>query len=250
MKIIGTHGGTSFGQAGSTHHAIEDFAVIRSLVNMTLICPSDGIETGKAVRAAAETDGPFYIRINRGFDTNVYPDDKYDFVVGKAVLLNEGNDITIIACGSCVYQAVQAAKILKFDHNINARVLNTRTIKTIDKEVALASVTETRRIITAEDHTVIGGLGSAVAEVVIEAGKACAFRKLGLQDKFSKIGLHEDLMAEHEIDAEGIVKNVLEVINQEFEKEGVAGTAVKEAAGKKAAAVKLAPQGANWVDEV
>ena len=101
VKIIGTHGGTSFGQAGSTHHAIEDFAVIRSLVNMTLICPADGIETGKAVEAAANTEGPFYIRINRGFDTNVYADDNYDFEVGKAVLLNEGNDITIIACGSC-----------------------------------------------------------------------------------------------------------------------------------------------------
>ena len=100
VKIIGTHGGTSFGQAGSTHHAIEDFAVIRSLVNMTLICPADGIETGKAVEAAANTEGPFYIRINRGFDTNVYADDNYDFEVGKAVLLNEGNDITIIACGS------------------------------------------------------------------------------------------------------------------------------------------------------
>ena len=250
MKIIGTHGGTSFGQAGSTHHAIEDFAVIRSLVNMTLICPADGIETGKAVEAAANAEGPFYIRINRGFDTNVYADDNYDFEVGKAVLLNEGNDITIIACGSCVYQAVQAAKILKYDHDINARVLNMHTIKPIDKEAILAAVNDTRRIITAEDHTVIGGLGSAVAEVVIEAGKACAFRKLGLQDKFSKIGLHEDLMAMHEIDAEGIVKNALEVINQDFEKEGVKGSAVKAESAKAGAAVKLAPQGANWVDEV
>ena len=166
MKIIGTHGGTSFGQAGSTHHAIEDFAVIRSLVNMTLICPADGIETGKAVEAAANTEGPFYIRINRGFDTNVYADDNYDFEVGKAVLLNEGNDITIIACGSCVYQAVQAAKILKYDHDINARVLNMHTIKPIDKEAILAAVNDTRRIITAEDHTVIGGLGSVPGAIV------------------------------------------------------------------------------------
>lgn len=250
VKIIGTHGGTSFGQAGSTHHAIEDFAVIRSLVNMTLICPADGIETGLAVEAAAKTEGPFYIRINRGFDQTLYADDKYGFEVGKAVLLNEGNDVTIIACGSCVYQAVQAAKILKFDHNINARVLNMHTIKPIDKEAVLEAVKATRRIVTVEDHSVIGGLGSAVAEVVIEAGKACSFRKLGLQDKFSAIGLHEDLMAMHEIDAEGIVKNVLEVIATEFEKDGVAGTAIKGAADGKKAAVKLAPQGANWVDEV
>ena len=109
---------------------------------------------------------------------------------------------------------------------------------------------ETGAIVTCENHNVYGGLGSAVAEVVIEAGKACAFRKLGLQDKFSKIGLHEDLMAMHEIDAEGIVKNALEVINQDFEKEGVKGSAVKAESAKAGAAVKLAPQGANWVDEV
>lgn len=217
VKIIGTHGGTSFGQAGSTHHAIEDFAAIRGLVNMTLICPADGIETGLAVRAAAETPGPFYIRINRGFDQVVYNTDDYGFEVGKAVQMTEGTDITVIACGACVYQAVQAAKMLEFDHKLKVRVLNMHTIKPIDREAILAAVQETRRIITVEDHTVIGGLGSAVAEVVVESGKACAFRKLGLQDKFSAIGLHEDLMAMYEIDANGIVKNVLEVMKQDFE---------------------------------
>ncbi|MDD4839215.1 MAG: transketolase C-terminal domain-containing protein [Clostridia bacterium] len=217
VKIIGTHGGTSFGQAGSTHHAIEDFAIIRSLVNMTLICPADGIETGLAVKAAAATKGPFYIRINRGFDQTVYSTDDYDFEVGKAVEMCDGTDITIIACGSCVYQAVQAASILKNDYKISAKVLNMHTIKPIDREAVLKAVKETRRIVTVEDHTVIGGLGSAVAEVVVEGGKACAFRKLGLQDHFSAIGLHEDLMAMYEIDSEGIVKNVLEVMKADFE---------------------------------
>ena len=163
VKIIGTHGGTSFGQAGSTHHAIEDFAAIRGLVNMTLICPADGIETGLAVRAAANTPGPFYIRINRGFDMVVYNTDDYGFEVGKAVEMVEGNDITLIACGSCVYQAVQAAKVLKADYNISARVLNMHTIKPIDKDAILKAAKETGRIITVEDHSVIGGLGSAVA---------------------------------------------------------------------------------------
>ena len=217
VKIIGTHAGTSFGQAGSTHHAIEDFAVIRGLVNMTLICPADGIETGLAVRAAAATPGPFYIRINRGFDQVVYNTDDYGFEVGKAVVMNEGTDITVIACGACVYQAVQAAKILDYDHKIKVRVLNMHTLKPIDKEAILKAVNDTRRIITVEDHTVIGGLGSAVAEVVVESGKACAFRRLGLQDHFSAIGLHEDLMAMYEIDANGIVKNVLDVMKQDFE---------------------------------
>ena len=217
VKIIGTHGGTSFGQAGSTHHAIEDFAVIRGLVNMTLICPADGIETGLAVRAAAATPGPFYIRINRGFDHVVYNTDDYGFEVGKAVVMNEGTDITVIACGACVYQAIQAAKILDYDHKIKVRVLNMHTLKPIDKAAILKAVNDTRRIITVEDHTVIGGLGSAVAEVVVESGKACAFRRLGLQDHFSAIGLHEDLMAMYEIDANGIVKNVLDIMKQDFE---------------------------------
>ena len=217
VKIIGTHGGTSFGQAGSTHHAIEDFAVIRGLVNMTLICPADGIETGLAVRAAAATPGPFYIRINRGFDQVVYNTDDYGFEVGKAVVMNEGTDITVIACGACVYQAIQAAKILDYDHKIKVRVLNMHTLKPIDKEAILKAGNDTRRIITVEDHTVIGGLGSAVAEVVVESGKACAFRRLGLQDHFSAIGLHEDLMSMYEIDANGIVKNVLDIMKQDFE---------------------------------
>ena len=217
VKIIGTHGGTSFGQAGSAHHAIEDFAVIPGLVNMTLICPADGIATGLAVRAAAASPGPFYIRINRGFDQVVYNTDDYGFEVGKAVVMNEGTDITVIACGACVYQAIQAAKILDYDHKIKVRVLNMHTLKPIDKEAILKAVNDTRRIITVEDHTVIGGLGSAVAEVVVESGKACAFRRLGLQDHFSAIGLHEDLMSMYEIDANGIVKNVLDIMKQDFE---------------------------------
>lgn len=217
VKIIGTHGGTSFGQAGSTHHAIEDIGVVRTLVNMTVICPADGLETANAVKAAAAVDGPFYIRINRGFDNVVYNTEDYGFEIGKAVEMVEGTDITLIACGSCVYQAVQAASILNFDHGIKARVLNMHTIKPIDREAILKAVQETRRIITVEDHTVIGGLGSAVAEVIVEGGKACAFKKLGIPDKWSAIGLHEDLMAMHEIDAEGIVKNVLDVMKMDFE---------------------------------
>ena len=171
VKIIGTHGGTSFGQAGSTHHAIEDFAVIRGLVNMTLICPADGIETGLAVRAAAATPGPFYIRINRGFDQVVYNTDDYGFEVGKAVVMNEGTDITVIACGACVYQAIQAAKILDYDHKIKVRVLNMHTLKPIDKEAILKAVNDTRRIITVEDHTVYRNRGTRKRSCRSRSGK-------------------------------------------------------------------------------
>ncbi len=247
VKIIGTHGGTSFGQAGSTHHAIEDFAVVRSLVNMTLICPADGIETGLAVKAAANTPGPFYIRINRGFDQTVYGSSDYGFTVGKAVTMydaDEGEkpDVCIIACGSCVYQAIQAAKILANDDNIKARVLNMHTIKPIDKDAILKAVKDCGRIVTVEDHSIMGGLGSAVAEVIVDNGKACAFRRLGLKDHFSAIGLHEDLLAMYELNDVGIVKNVREVMM----------AAVEEAASAAGMDLSKFKFGAaeNWDDEV
>lgn len=212
VKIIGTHSGTSFGQAGSTHHAIEDIAMVRSLANLKVIVPADGYETANAIRAAYEIDGPVYIRINRGFDMTVYKDENYGFEFGKGVLMNEGDDLTIIANGSCVFQAIQAAKILENDYKISARVINLHTIKPIDRDIILKAAAETRRIITVEDHTVIGGLGTAVGEVVIEGGKACAFKKLGIQDRFSELGFHEDIMALNGIDTDSIVKNAVDMM--------------------------------------
>ena len=216
-KVIATHSGTSFGQAGSTHHAITDLAVTRSMPNLTVICPADGIETYNAVMAAYETPGPFYIRINRGFDRVLYKDSNYDFQIGKAVTVNEGTDLTIIACGSCVFQAVQAADFLEKADGLKIRVLDMHTIKPIDREAIVKAVMDTRRIITVEDHNVLGGLGSAVAEVVVESGKGCAFKKLGIPDKFAPIGLHEDIMAEIGIDANGIIAAVREVMKADFE---------------------------------
>jgi transketolase len=192
-------------------------AVTRSIPNLTVICPADGMETVNAVRAAYETPGPFYIRINRGFDRVVYPDTEYGFEVGKAVTLHEGTDLTIIACGSCVFQAIQAANFLDNADGLKIRVLNMHTIKPIDREAIEKAVADTRRIITVEDHTVIGGLGSAVAEVVVESGKGCAFKKLGIQDKFAPIGLHEDIMSILGIDSNGIIEVVREVMKKDFE---------------------------------
>ena len=216
-KVIATHSGTSFGQAGSTHHAISDLAVARALPNLTVICPADGMETYNAVMAAYNTPGPFYIRINRGFDNTLYNTRDYGFELGKAVTVHEGTDLTIIACGSCVFQAFQAANFLETADGLKIRVLDMHTIKPIDKEAILKAVMDTRRIITVEDHNVLGGLGSAVAEVVVESGKGCAFKKLGVQDKFAPIGLHEDIMAELGIDANGIVAAVREVMKADFE---------------------------------
>lgn len=218
-KVIATHSGTSFGQAGSTHHAICDLAVVRSIPNLTVICPADGVETYNAVMAAYETPGPFYIRINRGFDRVLYKDSDYGFQLGKAVTVHEGTDLTIIATGSCVFQAWEAAQFLDQNDGLKIRVLDMHTIKPIDKEAIIKAVTDTRRIITVEDHNVIGGLGSAVAEVMAEAGKGCAFKKLGHQDAFAPIGLHEDIMNAVGIDSNGIINAVRETMKMDFEED-------------------------------
>ena len=218
-KIIATHSGTSFGQAGSTHHAIVDLAITRAMPNLTVIVPADGIETAHAVRAAYENYGPYYIRINRGFDRVLYGQEDYGFEVGKAVEIHEGTDITVIACGSCVFQALQAANFLENSDGLKVRVLNMHTIKPIDKDAILKAVMDTRRIITVEDHSVIGGLGSAVAEVMAQAGKGCALRMLGHQDKFAPIGLHEDIMSEVGIDTNGIIAAVRDVMQADFEED-------------------------------
>ena len=218
-KIIATHSGTSFGQAGSTHHAIVDLAITRAMPNLTVIVPADGIETAHAVRAAYENYGPYYIRINRGFDRVLYGAEDYGFEVGKAVEIHEGTDITVIACGSCVFQALQAANFLENSDGLKVRVLNMHTIKPIDKDAIIKAVMDTRRIITVEDHSVIGGLGSAVAEVMAQAGKGCAFKMLGHQDKFAPIGLHEDIMSEVGIDTNGIIAAVREVMQADFEED-------------------------------
>ena len=218
-KVIATHSGTSFGQAGSTHHAICDFALTRSIPNLTVICPADGLETYNAVMAAYETPGPFYIRINRGFDRVLYKDANYGFQIGKAVTVNEGSDLTIIATGSCVFQAWEAAQFLEKNDGLKIRVLDMHTIKPIDKEAIVKAVMDTRRIITVEDHNIIGGLGSAVAEVMAEAGKGCAFKMLGHRDHFAPIGLHEDIMNAVGIDSNGIINAVRETMKMDFEED-------------------------------
>lgn len=217
VKIIATHAGISFGHAGTTHHCTEDFAVMRSMANMTVIAPADGIETSKAVRACLDIPGPVYIRIGRGFEPPCYENEDYDFIPGKAIEMVSGTDLTIITCGIGVLQSVQAAKTLKEQYGISVRVLNMHTIKPIDREAVLKAVLETRRILTVEEHNVIGGLGDAVGSVIAESGKGCVFKKHGIQDEFALIGYAEDLYAHYGLDANGIVDKVREVVGMEFE---------------------------------
>ena len=194
VKIIATHAGTSFGQAGSTHHSLIDMACMRALPHMTVICPCDGAETYHAVKAAYDIEGPVYIRINRGFDQVIY----------KSV-------------DDCKFEWDKATVMVEADAGLKVRVINMHTIKPIDEEAVLNAVMDTRRIITVEDHEVMGGLGSAVAEVVAKSGKACAFKMLGHQNAFSTIGLQEDLLALAKIDANGIAETIQEMMHADFE---------------------------------
>ena len=218
-KIIATHSGLSFGTAGSTHHCTEDLAVMRSFANMTVVVPADGIETARAVRASLDRPGPLYMRIGRGFEQSVYESEDYNFEIGKAVTMHEGSDITVIACGPCVLQAKEAAKALKENQGIEVRVVNMHTIKPIDREAVIEAVNDTRKIITVENHSIIGGLGSAVAEVITEEGKACRLKRLGIPDIFAIVGQTDDLYNLYKIDAEGITEAVAEMLGKEVEED-------------------------------
>jgi len=218
-KLIGSHAGTSFAAAGPTHHSIEDMAILRSFPNMTIVVPADGFEAANAVRASLEINGPIYIRINRGGDpTPIYESEDYGFQVGKAVELHPGTDITIIVCGSTVIPALEASKILEREDGIAARILNMHTIKPIDEKAIRAALNDTGCILTVEDHTIIGGLGSAVADVIAESGKGCIFKKLGITDEFAIIGSNADINAHYEMDMSGIVKNAREIIGRKARK--------------------------------
>jgi transketolase len=216
VKIIATHAGVSFGQAGSTHHCLEDIAIMRSFPNMTVIAPADGIETANAVRASMEMAGPVYIRIGRGFEPAFHTDENYGYQIGKAIRVRDGTDLAIIACGIAVLQASEAARELAAE-GISVRVIDMHTIKPIDREEVLSAVSETRRVLTVEEHSVIGGLGGAVADVIAESGKGCVFRKLGWNDEFSVVGYPEDLYSHYGIDSDGIAKAARKMLGRDFE---------------------------------
>ena len=216
-KIIATHGGTSFGPAGTTHHATEDLSIVRAFANLTVIVPADALETAKAVRACMDINGPVYIRIGRGFEPRVYESEDYGFQIGKTVEMHPGTDVTVIATGATVLHAVQAARILKEDDGLSVRVLNMHTIKPIDREAIIKAVLDTRRIVTFEDHNVIGGLGTAVADVIAESGKGCAFYKSGIPDEYTIIGYPEDILHYNKVDTDGVIEKVREIMGKEFE---------------------------------
>ena len=209
VKIGATHAGISVGEDGATHQCLEDIALMRSIPGMVVLNPADAVEARLAVKAAIEHDGPCYLRFGRLAVDTIF-DDNYSFQIGKGVEIKEGTDATIIATGLMVGYALEAAKILEAD-GINVRVINIATIKPIDKDIIIKASKETGAIVTAEEHNIIGGLGSAVAEVLCESAP-CIMKRIGTKDVFGRSGTPNELFKEYELTAEDIVKSVKQAI--------------------------------------
>ncbi|MBQ8684116.1 MAG: transketolase family protein [Clostridia bacterium] len=201
VKIGATHAGISVGEDGATHQCNEDIALMRSIPGMVILNPADGIEAKKAVFAAAQWDGPVYLRFGRLAVPMVTAEEE-PFVIGKGQVLRSGTDVTIIASGLPVSLALEAAQLLE-NEGVSARVINMATIKPIDKDIILAAAAETGCIVTAEEHNIIGGLGSAVAEVVCEANPVPVVR-VGVEDVFGRSGPATELLGLYGLSAENI----------------------------------------------
>ena len=201
VKVCASHAGLSVGEDGASHQCLEDLAVMRAIPNIKVVCPSDGASTRMAIKAAIETPGPFYIRLGRSKVPSVYGEygDDVPFTLGKANTLREGNDLTIIATGLMVKTALEAHDMLK-EKGLNVRVLDMHTIKPIDKEAIWKASHETGLIVTAEEHTINGGLGSAVTEAVCES-HPCIVRRFGVNDTFGKSGTPDALFSAYRLTA-------------------------------------------------
>ena len=211
VKIGATHAGISGGEDGASHQCCEDIALMRAIPGMTIINPADDIEARAAVLAAAEYEGPVYMRFGRLAIPRIF-DENYKFEWGKAVVLNEGTDVTICATGLMVNEAIEAKKILA-EQGISAEIINIHTIKPLDTETVLASAAKTGAIVTAEEHSIIGGLGSAVAEAVCEGGKPVPVVRLGVNDVFGKSGPAVELLHIYGLDAQNIVEKAKQAIS-------------------------------------
>lgn len=214
VKIGATHAGISVGEDGASHQCCEDIALMRSIPNMVIINPADDIEAIAAVHAAVDHEGPVYMRFGRLAVPRVNSED-YKFELGKGVLLKDGKDVTIVASGLMVNEALIAAETLKAE-GIDARVINIHTIKPIDKDILIAAAKETGAIVTAEEHSIIGGLGSAVSEALAEEYPVPVV-KLGVNDTFGKSGPALELLKIFGLDAENIVikaKKAIELKNK------------------------------------
>lgn len=212
VKIVGIGAGMAYSTLGPTHHATEDIAVLRALPNLTLFSPATPLETKAVINAAYKIDGPVYIRLGTNNEPEIY-NEEYKFEVGKGIKIKEGNDITFVTTGSIAYTALQVAKLLE-QKNVSVRVVNIHTIKPFDKDIVEQAAKETDRIITIEEHSIIGGLGSAVAEVIADSGLVTKLDRIGLNDYFAiGYGTPLEVRKMNSLDEVGIYQQVCTILN-------------------------------------
>lgn len=209
VKIGATHAGISVGEDGASHQCCEDFALMRSIPGMTVICPADDVEAKQAVKAAYALDGPVYLRFGR-LAVPVFHSDDYKFEIGKGEVITEGTDVTIIANGLMVAEAIEAEKLLKAD-GISAEIINIATIKPLDKELVVNSAKKTGKVITVEEHSIIGGLGEAVCAALSEECPT-PVKRIGVNDEFGHSGPAKDLLKQFGLSAENIYKVAKEFV--------------------------------------
>ncbi len=206
VKICATHAGISVGEDGASHQCNEDIALMRTIPGMTVICPADDVEARAAVKAVYEMDGPAYLRFGRLAVPVINDKPDYKFEIGKGIVLREGKDLTIIANGLCVNSALEAADMLAAD-GVDAKVINIHTIKPLDNELVIAAAKETGKVVTVEEHSVIGGLESAVGDVLSEYAPT-PVKKIGVQDVFGESGPAVKLLEKFQLDGKGVYAQI------------------------------------------
>jgi transketolase len=212
VKIFATHGGISVGKDGASHQMIEDLTLMRALPNMTVLAPSDATQTRRLVELMASTRGPMYARIGRANAPILYTkEDLKDIEIGKGFVIREGADVSILACGTMVDQAIDAAAQLSKE-GISSCVVDMHTIKPLDEKLVLRCAKKTNAMITIEEHSIIGGLGGAVSEVLAESSIAPRFKRMGVQDMFCESGEPEDLFEKYGLSTPFIVKTVKKLL--------------------------------------
>lgn len=209
VKIGATHAGISVGEDGASHQCCEDFALMRSIPGMVVICPADDVEAKQAVKAAYEYEGPVYLRFGR-LAVPVFHNEDYKFEIGKGEVIKQGDDVTIVANGLMVAEAVEAGKILE-EKGISAEIINIATIKPLDEELILSSAKKTGKVITVEEHSVIGGLGEAVCSCLAEKHPV-PVKRIGVNDEFGHSGPAKDLLKQFGLSCENIVKTTEEFV--------------------------------------
>ena len=212
VKIGATHAGITVGEDGATHQCNEDIALMRTIPSMVVMCPADDVEAKAAVRAAVEYDGPVYIRFGRAAVPVINDTPDYKFEIGKGTVVREGTDVTIVATGICVDSALGAAEKLAAE-GISAEVINICTIKPLDEDIIIKSAKKTGKVVTAEEHSVIGGLGSAVCDALCKSYPTPVY-KIGMQDCFGESGSAAALVQKYKLDAQGVYEQVKEFVNK------------------------------------